>query len=197
MKKNFGEMPYYKAVKVFQKVRGELSTLAVEIFEKANKEYGFEEARKMVDSAEKVSSKDLTVAKKINKMADPEIDIVEFWRLFPGQKEWEEFCKENKFAEYKLLYSPRKRNPSKIAEAMCVLLKNLPDTNFKVTECCPYCGAESTYKAWKIVTDGYAECCQECKKPIMICSLCTDVRCDADCGWHQKNGKSICWRTTH
>lgn len=190
MKKNFGEMPYHKAVKVFQKVRGELSTLAVDLFEDWVRSAGY-------IVAEAIMNQENSVEYKVNKMADPKLNIVEFWGLFPGKKEWKDFCEMYRFAKYDLLYNSKEGKPSKIVEAMCVLLKNLPDANFEVTECCPHCGAESTYKAWKVVTDGYAEYCQNCKKQIMICSLCTDVRCDAECGWHQKKGKTICWRTTH
>lgn len=59
-----------------------------------------------------------------------------------------------------------------------------------VTEECPDCGAENTFK-WSVLRNGYQAFCPKCGFPMMLCSECM-IDNDNFCDWN--GNKSLCYR---
>ena len=56
-----------------------------------------------------------------------------------------------------------------------------------VTEECPDCGTENTFK-WSVLRNGYPAFCHKCGFPMMLCSECM-IDNDNFCDW---NGDKVC-----
>ncbi len=59
-----------------------------------------------------------------------------------------------------------------------------------VTEECPDCGTENTFK-WSVLRNGYQAFCHKCGFPMMLCSECM-IDNDNFCDWN--GDKSLCYR---
>lgn len=59
-----------------------------------------------------------------------------------------------------------------------------------VTEECPDCGTENTFK-WSVLKNGYQAFCPKCGFPMMLCSECM-IDNDNFCDWN--GDKSLCYR---
>lgn len=59
-----------------------------------------------------------------------------------------------------------------------------------VTEECPDCGTENTFK-WSVLRSGYQAFCPKCGFPMMLCSECM-IDNDNFCDWD--GDESLCYR---